>query len=111
MSSGHAGGARDFRIGDKGDLHVPRHLLDAIGLEPKMRARLRIEGKTLVIERAPGGDNPLDGLLTRKLDQDLFGKIAEEQELRKAKQLDEWGTKVEEAAKDDTPPPSPFGLD
>ena len=80
-------------------------------LDAKMRVTFRIEGKTLVIEKAAGEDNPLDGIVGRKLDQDLFGKIAQEQEERKRRQLDVFGDKIQEAAEDDTPPDHPFGRD
>jgi len=109
--SGRAGDATVHRIDDKGGLYVPRKILSEAGLDAKMRVTFRIEGKTLVIEKAVGEDNPLDGALRRKLDGDLFGKIAEEQEERRARQLDVFGDKIEEASKDDTPPDHPFGRD
>lgn len=110
-SSGRAGDATVHRIDDKGGLYVPRSILEGVGLEAKMRVQFRIEGKVLVIEKAAGEDNPLDGVVGRKLDHDLFGKIAREQEDRKRRQLDAWGDKVQEAAADDTPPDHPFGRD
>ena len=110
-SSGRAGDATVYRVGNKGDLWVPRTLLEQVGLDAKMRVRFRVEGKTLVIEKAPGGDNPLDGDLSRNLDQDLFGKIAAEQEERKRRQLEAFGGKVKDAADDPEPPDSIFGRD
>jgi len=110
-SSGRAGDATVHRVDDKGGLYVPRAILEGVGLDAKMRVTFRIEGKTLVIEKAAGGDNPLDGVVGKKLDGDLFGKIAREQEERRRKQLDIFGAKVEEASKDDTPPDHPFGRD
>ena len=110
-SSGRAGDATVFRIDDKGGLYVPRTILQDVGLDAKMRVVFRIEDKTLVIEKAVGEDNPLDGALGRKLDRDLFGKIAQEQEERRARQLDVFGDKIEKAAQDDTPPDHPFGRD
>ena len=110
-ASGRAGDATVYRIDDKGGLYVPRRILEGVGLDAKMRVEFRIEDKTLVISKAVGEDNPLDGMLGRKLDKDLFGKIAREQDERKRRQLDVFGDKVEEAAKDDTPPDHPFGRD
>jgi len=110
-ASGRGGDATVYRIDDKGGLYVPRKILQEVGLDAKMRVTFRIEDKTLVIEKAAGEDNPLDGALGRKLDGDLFGKIAREQEERRSRQLDVFGDKIEEAAKDDTPPDHPFGRD
>ena len=110
-SSGRAGDATVYRIDDKGGLYVPRRILEGVGLESKMRVEFHIDGKALVIRKAAGEDNPLDGVVGRKLDGDLFGKIAREQEERKRRQMDAWGDKVEEASGDDTPPDHPFGRD
>jgi bifunctional DNA-binding transcriptional regulator/antitoxin component of YhaV-PrlF toxin-antitoxin module len=110
-SSGRAGDATVYRIDDKGGIYVPRTILEQVGLDAKMRVTFRIEDKTLVIEKAAGADNPLDGLLGKKLDGDLFGKIAREQEERKRRQLEGWGDKIEEASQDETPPDHPFGRD
>ena len=109
--SGRAGGSTVYRIDDKGGLYVPRKILHDVGLDSKMRVTFRVEGKTLVIEKAAGEDNPLDGKLGRKLDGDLFGKIAQEQDERLSRQLDVFGDKIEEASKDDAPPDHPFGRD
>ena len=110
-TSGRAGDATVYRIDDKGGLYVPRAILEGVGLDAKMRVEFHVEDKTLVIKKAAGGDNPLDGIVGRKLDGDLFGKIAREQEERRRRHLDVFGDKVEEAAKDDTPPDHPFGRD
>jgi hypothetical protein len=110
-TSGRAGDATVYRIDDKGGLYVPRTILQDAGLDAKMRVVFRIEDKTIVIEKVVGADNPLDGSLRKKLDGDLFGKIAREQEERRARQLDVFGDKIEEAAKDDAPPDHPFGRD
>ncbi len=107
-------GRRDvqfLRVNERGELVVPRELLAAVGLDAKMRVRVRSEGKQLVLDKDPGGDNPLDGELGRKLPSDLFAKIATEQEERRRKQLEEWGGRVQQAAEDDTPPDHPFGRD
>ena len=109
--SGRPGDATVYRIDDKGGLYVPRKLLHEVGLDSKMRVPFRIEGQTLVIAKAVGEDNPLDGTIGRKLDGDLFGKIAREQEDRRSRQLDVFGDKIEEASKDDAPPDHPFGRD
>jgi len=109
--SGRAGDATVFRVDDKGGLYVPRSILEGVGLDAKMRVEFVVEGKTVVIRKAEGADNPLDGVVGRKLDGDLFGKIAREQEERKRRQLDAWGDSVEKAAADDTPPDHPFGRD
>ena len=110
-SSGRAGDATQYRIDDKGGLYVPRKILQEVGLDAKMRVTFRIEDKTIVIVKADGGANPLDGQIGKKVDGDLFAKIAQEQEERRARQLDVFGDKIEEAAKDDTPPDHPFGRD
>jgi len=110
-SSGRAGDATTYRISDKGHLHVPRSILEQVGLDAKMRVQFVVEGKTLVIQRAAGGDNPLDGALGAKPDSDLFGKIHEEQAERRRRQLEAFGDKVKEAADDPEPPEHPLGRD
>ena len=109
--SGRAGDGMTYRIGDRGDRVVPRKVLDAIGLGAKMRVRFRVEGKTLVIEKAFSTVNPLDGPLTRIPDRDLFSKIAGEQAERKNRQSDAFGDRVKDAAADDEPPEHPFRAD
>ena len=110
-TSGRTGGAEVHRVHERGHLTVPRDVLEAVGLEPKMRVRFRVEDSTIVIDKEPGGANPLDAPLGRKLDGDLFGKILNEQEERKRRQLGSFGDKVKDAAEDDTPPDHPFGRD
>ena len=109
--SGRAGDATIYRVDEKGGLYVPRQILEGAGLGAKMRVQFRIEDKALVIEKVAGEDNPLDGAIGRKLDRDLFGKIAREQEERKRRQLEDWGSRIEDARGDDTPPDHPFGRD
>ncbi len=106
--SRHVGDGMTYRIGDRGDLVVPRNVLAEVGLDAKMRVRFRVDGKNLVIEKAFVAVNPLDGPLERPRAGDLFANIATEQEERKRKQADAFGDRVKDAAEDDTPPDHPF---
>src|SRR5262245_42380546 len=103
---------RTFKIGDHGELTVPRDYLAEAGFGPKMFVRFKVDGKSIVIEKATPADNPLDAPLGKKLDKDLFGKIQAEQ----AKEKDRLRAKsdkglAETPKDDDTPPDHPFRWD
>ena len=103
---------RTWKIGDHGELVVPREFLAEAGLGAKMFVRFRVDGKTVVIEKATPADNPLDGKLARKVDQDLFSKIQGEQEREKQRLRDKFEKGIAEAPKDGEPPPDhPFRWD
>lgn len=103
--------ARQFQIDERGVLRVPREVLEQVDLGPKMRVSFRVEGKSLVIEKAAGGDNPLDAAIGRKVDRDLFGKIQQQQarERDKARELFDKG--IAAAGDDPEPPDHPFRRD
>lgn len=46
-------GERQIRIGRKRALYLPREILEAAGLREGDMVTIRVEGKRLVIERAP----------------------------------------------------------
>lgn len=103
---------RSWKIGDKGELTVPREFLEAAGLGPKMFVKFKVDGKTVVIEKAPQTANPLDGPIGRKVDQDLFSKIQSEQEREKERLREKFEQGVREAPKEgDEPPDHPFRWD
>ena len=103
---------RTFKIGDHGELSVPRDLLAQAGLEPKMFVRFKVDGKSIVIEKATPAANPLDAPLGRKLDKDLFGKIQAEQQREKDRLRDKFEKGLAETNPDDVEPPDhPFGRD
>lgn len=103
---------RTFKIGDHGELTVPKDLLAAAGLEPKMRVRFRIDGKSIIVERAAEMSNPLDAPLGKKLDRDLFGKIQDAQAKEKDRLREKFEKGLAETPLDSTEPPdSPFGRD
>ena len=97
-----------FKIDDNGSLRVPRKVLAAAGLDAKMRVRLRVEGKHIVIEKAAGGANPLDGELSRNLDRDLFGKIQQQQQQERKRAHDAFEKGLRDAPSDPEPPDNPF---
>jgi bifunctional DNA-binding transcriptional regulator/antitoxin component of YhaV-PrlF toxin-antitoxin module len=112
MSSLSPKDTRTFKIGDKGELSVPRDVLEAAGLGPKMFVRFRVDGKSILIEKATPADNPLDAPLGRKLDKDLFGKIQAEQAKEKERLREKFDKGLAETPKDDyTPPDHPFRWD
>jgi len=100
-----------YKIDERGALHVPSQVLRQVGLEAKMRVTFRVDGKTLVIERAAELENPLDGDLSRKLDRDLFGKIQEQQKSAKEKAEELFRKGLREAPDDPEPPDHPFRWD
>lgn len=104
---------RTFKIGDHGELTVPRDYLAEAGLGAKMLVRFRVvDGKTIVIEKASHAANPLDAPLGRKLDKDLFGKIQAEQEKEKERLREKFEKGIAETPKDgDEPPDHPFRWD
>jgi bifunctional DNA-binding transcriptional regulator/antitoxin component of YhaV-PrlF toxin-antitoxin module len=103
---------RTFKVGDRGDLIVPREFLEAVGLGPKSFVRFKVDGKSIVIERASPASNPLDAPLGRKLDKDLFGKIQAEQAKEKDRLREKFEKGLAEAPKDgDEPPDHPFRWD
>jgi bifunctional DNA-binding transcriptional regulator/antitoxin component of YhaV-PrlF toxin-antitoxin module len=104
---------RTFKIGDHGELTVPRDYLADAGLGAKMFVRFRVvDGKTIVIEKASPSSNPLDAPLGRKLDRDLFGKIQAEQEKEKERLREKFEKGIAETPKDgDEPPDHPFRWD
>jgi bifunctional DNA-binding transcriptional regulator/antitoxin component of YhaV-PrlF toxin-antitoxin module len=103
---------RSWKIGDKGELTVPREFLEAAGLGPKMFVKFKVEGKTVVVEKAPQGANPLDAPLGRKVDKDLFSKIQDEQAKEKDRLREKFEKGLKETPKDgDGPPDHPFRWD
>jgi len=111
MSSLSPRDARTFKIGDHGELTVPRDYLEQAGLGPKMFVRFRIDGKSILIEKASPAANPLDAPLGRKLDKDLFGKIQDEQAKEKDRLRAKFDKGLAESKDDDTPPDHPFKWD
>ena len=95
---------RTFKIGDKGELTVPREYLSEAGFGPKMFVRFKVDGKSIVIEKAMPAANPLDAPMGRKLDKDLFGKIQSEQAREKDRLRDKFEKGLADS-KDDTEPP------
>ncbi len=103
---------RTFKIGDHGELTVPREYLAEAGLGAKMFVRFKVDGKSIVIEKASPAANPLDAPLGRKLDRDLFGKIQEEQAKEKDRLREKFEKGLAETPKDgDEPPDHPFRWD
>jgi bifunctional DNA-binding transcriptional regulator/antitoxin component of YhaV-PrlF toxin-antitoxin module len=102
---------RVFRVADQGHLTVPRDVLAAVGLEPKMHVRFRVEDKTLVVERVAAPGDVLEGPLGRKVDRDLFGKVQAEQERELERLRDRFDKGISDAAKDEEPPDHPFRWD
>lgn len=103
---------RTFKIGDHGELTVPREYLSEAGFGPKMFVRFKVDGKSIVIEKASPAANPLDAPLGRKLDRDLFGKIQEEQAKEKDRLREKFEKGLAETPKDgDEPPDHPFRWD
>ena len=103
---------RTFKIGDHGELTVPRDYLEAAGLGPKMFVRFRLDGKAIVVEKASPAANPLDAPLGKKLDRDLFGKIQAEQAKEKDRLRERFEKGIAETPKDsDEPPDHPFKWD
>ena len=112
MSSLSPKDARTFKIGDHGELTVPREYLEQAGLGAKMFVRFRVDGKSILIEKATPADNPLDAPLGRKLDRDLFSKIQTEQAKEKDRLREKFEKGLAETPKDvDEPPDSPFRWD
>jgi hypothetical protein len=105
-------GADIHQIGPRGELRVPLHVLEEVGLGPKMRVRFKVKGKTLFIEKALDAENPLDGSLGKKPDKDLFGKVLAEQEKDRERAREMFDKGLEEAAENpDEPPDHPFRWD
>jgi bifunctional DNA-binding transcriptional regulator/antitoxin component of YhaV-PrlF toxin-antitoxin module len=103
---------RTFKIGDKGELTVPRDYLEAAGFGAKMFVRFKVDGKSIVIEKATPAANPLDAPLGKKLDKDLFSKIQSEQAKEKDRLREKFEKGLAETPKDDdTPPDHPFRFD
>lgn len=103
---------RTWKIGDHGELVVPREFLEAAGLGPKMFVRFRVDGKSIVVEKASPSANPLDGPLAKKPDRDLFGKIQAEAEREKERLREKFEKGLREAPKDaDEPPDHPLRWD
>jgi bifunctional DNA-binding transcriptional regulator/antitoxin component of YhaV-PrlF toxin-antitoxin module len=112
MSSLSPRDSRTFKIGDHGELSVPRDVLAQAGLEPKMFVRFRVDGKSILIERALQESNPLDAPIGRKLDKDLFGKIQAEQAKEKDRLREKFEKGLAETPKDsDEPPDHPLRWD
>lgn len=112
MSSLSPKDARTFKIGDHGELTVPKDVLAQVGLGPKMFVRFRVDGKTIVVEKASPAANPLDAPMGRKLDQDLFGKIQAEQAKEKDRLREKFEKGLAETPRDtDEPPDHPFKWD
>ena len=112
MSSLSPKDARTFKIGDHGELTVPREYLNEAGFGPKMFVRFKVDGKSIVIEKAMPAANPLDAPMGRKLDRDLFGKIQSEQAREKDRLREKFEKGLAETPKDtDEPPDHPFRWD
>ena len=91
---------------------MPRDYLEQAGLGAKMFVRFRVDGKSILIEKASPTSNPLDAPLGKKLDRDLFGKIQAEQAKEKDRLREKFEKGLAEAPKDpDEPPDSPFRWD
>ena len=103
---------RTFKIGDHGELTVPREYLEAAGLGAKMFVRFKVDGKSIIIEKATPAANPLDAPLGRKLDRDLFSKIQDEQAKEKDRLRAKFDKGLAETPKDsDEPPDHPMRWD
>lgn len=112
MSSLSPKDARTFKIGDHGELTVPRDYLEQAGFGAKMFVRFRVDGKSIVIEKASPAANPLDAPLGKKLDRDLFGKIQAEQAKEKDRLREKFEKGLAETPKDgDEPPDHPLKWD
>jgi bifunctional DNA-binding transcriptional regulator/antitoxin component of YhaV-PrlF toxin-antitoxin module len=111
MSSLSPKDSRTFKIGDHGELTVPRDYLEQAGFGPKMFVRFRVDGKSIVVEKASPAANPLDAPLGKKLDRDLFGKIQAEQAAEKDRLRAKFEKGLAETPQSDEPPDSPFGRD
>lgn len=104
--------ARTFKVGDHGDLLVPREFVDAAGLGPRSLVRIRVDGTSIVIEKAAPTANPLDGPLGKKADKDLFAKIKGEQQAERERLREKFEKGLAETPKDpDEPPDHPFRWD
>ena len=103
---------RTWKIGDHGELTVPREFLEAAGLGPKMFVKFKVDGKTVVVEKAAHSANPLDAPLGRKPDRDLFDKIQTEQAKEKERLREKFEKGLKEAPKEgEEPPDHPFRWD
>lgn len=103
---------RTWKIGDHGELTVPREFLEAVGLGAKMFVRFRVDGKSIVIEKSSPTANPLDAPLGKKLDKDLFGKIQAEQAREKDRLREKFEKGIQEKPKEgEEPPDHPFRWD
>ncbi len=102
------------KIGDHGEIRVPPSVLDAAGLGPRMRVRFRVDGKTIVIEKATDAANPLDGVIGKKPAADLFGKALDaqvSQRDRARKQFEDGLAKAAEDGEEPEDPSNPFRWD
>lgn len=103
---------RTWKIGDKGELTVPREFLEAAGLGPKMFVRFRVDGTSILVERAAPTGDPLAGPLGRRTDNDLFAKIVGEQERERQRLREKFEKGLADTAKEpDEPPDHPFRYD
>lgn len=103
---------RTWKIGDHGELTVPREFLEAAGLGPKMFVRFKVDGKSIVVEKASPAANPLDAPLGKKVDSDLFSKIQSEAAREKDRLREKFEKGLRETPKDgDEPPDHPFRWD
>lgn len=103
---------RTWKIGDHGELTVPREFLEAAGLGPKMFVRFKVDGKSIVVEKASPSANPLDAPLGKKVDSDLFSKIQSEAAREKERLREKFEKGLRETPKDgDEPPDHPFRWD
>jgi bifunctional DNA-binding transcriptional regulator/antitoxin component of YhaV-PrlF toxin-antitoxin module len=99
-------------VSDRGDVVVPRDILEAAGIGPKSFVRFRVDGKQILVERVSPEGNPLDGPVGKKVDRDLFAKIQSDQKAEKARLLAKFEKGLAEAPKDgDVPPDHPFRYD
>jgi hypothetical protein len=102
---------RTFKIGVNGELTIPRDVLEVAGFGAKMYVRFRIDGKSLIVEKATPAANPLDAPLGRRLDKDLFGKIQAEQAKEKDRLREKFEKGLADTKDDDTPPDHPLRWD
>jgi bifunctional DNA-binding transcriptional regulator/antitoxin component of YhaV-PrlF toxin-antitoxin module len=95
------------KIGDHGEIRVPLSVLEAAGLGPRMRVRFRVEGKSLVVEKATDAANPLDGVIGKKPAADLFGKALGAQVSQRDRARKQFEEGLARAAEDDSEPENP----
>ncbi len=100
---------RQFKIDERGNLRVPRDVLEEAGLGPKMRVWFEVKGREILIRKAAGAGNVLDGPIGKKVDRDLFDKIQTQQDKDRKKAHDLFEKGIADADLDSAEPPDhPF---